>query len=101
MSRRTPSAVGAADDSAAARAAAARCACIVPITQRCMAGLRWFPHIACRLSGQLPLSLLKLRHYSTAGGKAIAEDSLCVICQEFEATCGFLHGSSLHKCACK
>ncbi len=32
-------AVGAADDSAAARAAAARCACIAPITQDCIAGL--------------------------------------------------------------
>lgn len=36
-----------------------------------------------------------------SGGSGIPEDSLCVICQEYEATCGFLHGTSVHKCACK
>ncbi len=34
-------------------------------------------------------------------GAPLADDNLCVICQDEEATCGFLHGSSVHKCACK
>mmetsp|Transcript_10924 Transcript_10924/g.32744 ORF Transcript_10924/g.32744 Transcript_10924/m.32744 type:complete len:519 (-) Transcript_10924:1353-2909(-) len=34
-------------------------------------------------------------------GAPVSDDNLCVICQDEEATCGFLHGSSVHKCACK
>jgi hypothetical protein len=60
-----------------------------------------YPDIDKNAQPTAPPMTAPLHEPLPSGGKAVAEDSLCVICQEFEATCGFLHGSSVHKCACK
>jgi hypothetical protein len=39
--------------------------------------------------------------WRAGGNRDQPEDAMCIICQDAEATCGFLHGSTVHKCACK
>lgn len=60
------------------------------------------PHVRPTCSCcEVPCCVDLLTGFRVPAGAPVSDDNLCVICQDEEATCGFLHGSSVHKCACK